>query len=38
MKTFKNVCAQGDVYIRRIDKLPKNAIEVKPEKIGRAHV
>jgi hypothetical protein len=31
MKTFKNVCAQGDVYIRRIDKLPKNAIEVKPE-------
>lgn len=26
MKTFKNVCAQGDVYITRIKELPKNAI------------
>lgn len=31
MKTFNNVCAQGDIYIRRIDKLPKNAVEVKEE-------
>ena len=31
MKTFKNVCAQGDVYIRRIDKLPEGVIEVPAE-------
>lgn len=31
MKTFKNVCAQGDVYIRRIDKLPANVVEIQPE-------
>ena len=31
MKKFANVCAQGDVYIRRIDKLPANAIEVPPQ-------
>jgi hypothetical protein len=31
MKTFKTVCAQGDVYIRRIDKLPENVVEIKPE-------
>ena len=31
MKSFKNVCAQGDIYIRRIDKLPENAVEVTPE-------
>lgn len=31
MRTFNNVCAQGDIYIRRIDTLPNNAIEVKPE-------
>lgn len=30
MKTFKNVCAQGDVYIRRIDKLPANVVEIQP--------
>ncbi|MDA8120407.1 MAG: hypothetical protein M0Z85_10330 [Gammaproteobacteria bacterium] len=29
MKTFKNQAAQGDVFIRRIDKIPENA---KPEK------
>jgi hypothetical protein len=26
MKTFKNTCAQGDVYIQRVTKLPKNAV------------
>lgn len=31
MRTFDNVCAQGDIYIRRIDTLSNNAIEVKPE-------
>lgn len=31
MRTFQNTCAQGDVYIRRIGALPKNAIEVAPE-------
>lgn len=32
MKTFKNVCAQGDIYIRRVDMpIPSNAIEVAPE-------
>lgn len=29
MRTFKNVCAQGDIYIRRIDKLPANAVRVE---------
>jgi hypothetical protein len=28
MKTFRNVCAQGDVYIRRINKLPDGVVEV----------
>lgn len=31
MKTFNNVCAQGDIYIRKIDQLPENAVEVSPE-------
>jgi hypothetical protein len=31
MKTFKNFCAQGDIYIRRVDKLPTEAIAVKAE-------
>ena len=31
MRTFKNVCAQGDVYIRRVDKLPENLVPVTPE-------
>jgi hypothetical protein len=32
MKVFKTVCAQGDVYIRRVNmEIPKNAIEVQPE-------
>lgn len=31
MKTFKNYCAQGDIYIRKIDKLPVGVIETQPE-------
>jgi hypothetical protein len=32
MKTFKTVCAQGDVYIMRVNmEIPKNAVEVQPE-------
>ena len=31
MKIFNNTCAQGDIYIRRVDKLPANAVETKPE-------
>jgi len=31
MLTFKNSCAQGDIYIRRVDALPKNATLVTPE-------
>jgi len=32
MKTFINTCAQGDLYIRRIDKLPDGAKLAKAEK------
>lgn len=31
MKPFNRFCAQGDIYIRRIEKLPANAVEVEPE-------
>lgn len=31
MKTFTSVCAQGDVYIRRVEALPDGAIPVAPE-------
>ena len=31
MKTFQNVCAQGDIYIRKIDKLPTGLVAVEPE-------
>lgn len=31
MRSFKNFCAQGDIYIRRIDTLPAGAIKVTPE-------
>ena len=31
MKTFKNICAQGDVLIRRIEKLPDGLKKIKPE-------
>ena len=31
MRTFKNVCAQGDVYIRRVNTpIPANAVEIPP--------
>ena len=32
MRVFKNVAAQGDIYIRRVNmEVPKNAVEVQPE-------
>jgi hypothetical protein len=31
MRTFTNICAQGDIYIRRIESLPANAVAVAPE-------
>ncbi len=32
MKTFNTICAQGDIYIRRIDTpIPANAVIVPPE-------
>lgn len=37
MKTFKNVCAQGDIYIAKIDKLPAGVMPVTP-KDGRVIV
>lgn len=32
MKTFKNLAAQGDLLINRIDAIPENAKPVKSEK------
>lgn len=34
MKYFSKSCAQGDVYIRRVDSLPANVVEVTPEDNG----
>jgi hypothetical protein len=31
MKTFEKTCAQGDVYIERIDTLPAGTVAVAPE-------
>lgn len=31
MKTFQNYCAQGDIYIRRVEALPANAVPVPAE-------
>lgn len=31
MKTFDKVCAQGDIYITRIDKLPAGVVHIAPE-------
>lgn len=31
MKKFKETCAQGDVYFRRIDAMPKGLVKVAPE-------
>ena len=30
MKSFKNIAAQGDFIIRRIDKLPEDVREIEP--------
>lgn len=39
MKTFKNVAAQGDIYIHKIDVLPHGIIPIEPinGKIEVAH-
>ena len=34
MKTFDNQAAQGDVLIRRINKLPDGVKKIKPDKQG----
>lgn len=34
MKSFKDRCAQGDLYIRRIGSLPENAKAVAPDVNG----
>ena len=31
MRTFKTVCAQGDIYITKISGLPERAVRVHPE-------
>ena len=31
MKNFKNSCAQGDVYFRRVEVLPDNAVQMPAE-------
>ncbi len=31
MRTFNNICAQGDILIQRIDKLPDGVVPVAPE-------
>lgn len=31
MKIFNNICAQGDILIRRIDKLPSTVVPVASE-------
>lgn len=31
MRQFKTVCAQGDIYIKKIEKLPSDAVLVQPE-------
>jgi hypothetical protein len=36
MKTFKKQAAQGDIFIRRIYKLPANVVKHKPE--GETHI
>ena len=37
MRTFKDYCAQGDIYIKRLDSLPANAVLV-PSENGRVIV
>jgi hypothetical protein len=36
MKTFTNQAAQGDMLLRRIDKLPEGTVHIAPE--GTEHV
>lgn len=31
MRTFNNICAQGDIYIMKTDRLPANAVRVEPD-------
>lgn len=31
MKTFNNICAQGDILIRRITELPNGVEKIEPE-------
>jgi len=31
MKTIKNIAAQGDVFLRRVNELPEGLIEAQPE-------
>lgn len=31
MRTFSNICAQGDVLIRRVSTLPDRVLSVEPE-------
>ena len=31
MKTFNSVCAQGDIYISKIDAIPSSVVRVSPE-------
>lgn len=31
MRTFQNICAQGDVIIRRSDTIPETAIRIAPD-------
>lgn len=31
MKTFNNLCAQGDILIQRVKELPKGVVPVEPE-------
>jgi len=38
MKTFDKVCAQGDILITRIDKLPGGLVPIAPEDGGRVIV
>lgn len=35
METFTDTCAQGDIYIQRIDALPDGLTKAAPEKNGK---
>lgn len=38
MKTFTNAAAQGDVFFRRVDTIPANVTEQKPNEKGEVVV